>query len=652
MTALGGAKTWFTVKELADLALPGLPRGWRKIHEMASAERWALRCDTAGAPLARPRSGRGGGLEFHRSLLPAVAAVAMVQRLELEPARAPDEAFAPAPSPAWAWLERQTDAVRDEARRRLKAIEAIEVLKAAGMTASAAVAAVAGNEKVSSATLWGWLKLTSGVDRADRLPALAPRRTGGGREAEVHPRAWDYFKSDYLRPERPTLAACYDRAARAAAAQGWGELPHLKTFQRKLEREVDPRAIILARNGVDELRRSAPAQERSVAELHALEHVNIDGHRWDVFVRWPDGTVGRPMMVAIQDIMSRKMLAWRIAESESAHDVRLAFADLFRLYGIPGGCTLDNGRGFASKWITGGAANRYRFKVQPDDPVGLLTALGVGIHWTLPYRGQSKPIERAFRDFCGRIATHPALAGAYTGNSPMAKPDNYGNAAIPIEDFRALVAAEIAAHNARPGRDTELGRGLYSFDQVFEESYARSPVRRATAEQLRLALLASEKVRAERKTGTIDLFGNRYWTDELIHHAGELVIARFDPDALQTEIHVYDLAGRFLMTAPVWRAVGFLDVDAAKTRARLDSRRRKHARELLDAERRLEAHELAALLPPPEPAAPMTPRVIRPVRTGRAAVAAALAPEPVEESPRTAAFDRFLSGAARLRAVE
>ena len=36
--------------------------------------------------------------------------------------------------------------------------------------------------------------------------------------------------------------------------------------------------------------------------LHALEHVNIDGHKWDVFVRWPDGTVGRPVRLGPWDV--------------------------------------------------------------------------------------------------------------------------------------------------------------------------------------------------------------------------------------------------------------------------------------------------------------------------------------------------------------
>ena len=76
------------------------------------------------------------------------------------------------------------------------------------------------------------------------------------------------------------------------------------------------------------LRKLLPPQKRSVADLHAMELVNIDGLNWDVFVRFPDGRIARPMMIAIQDVFSRKFLSWRIGESESAIETRLCFADL------------------------------------------------------------------------------------------------------------------------------------------------------------------------------------------------------------------------------------------------------------------------------------------------------------------------------------
>ncbi len=63
-----GGDVWFTAAELAEEALPGLPKTKRKINE-DWAPRWALQVDANGHPLARKRKAVGGGLEFHVSVL-------------------------------------------------------------------------------------------------------------------------------------------------------------------------------------------------------------------------------------------------------------------------------------------------------------------------------------------------------------------------------------------------------------------------------------------------------------------------------------------------------------------------------------------------------------------------------------------------------
>ncbi len=640
------------------MALPGLPKVKRAINERAREEKWALKCDSDGNSLARRRERRGGGTEYHVSVLPAAARAELVKRLDIH---APDSAAAmngiaandETASCEWQWFDRQTEKVRAEATRRLEIVQAVTSYEVAGFRRSLAVKQAAKDHRVGASTLWQWVRLVTGLHAADWLPALAPRRKGGGAEAAIDADLWTAFKSDYLRLEKPTIASCYRRIEALAAVRGLS-IPIMKTFQRKLEREVDPAVIIMLRDGQEALRRSVPSQRRTVKHLHAMQLVNIDGHKFDVFVRWGTNAkgepiIGRAIMVAIQDVMSRKILAWRIGEVESAIQTRLTFADLFRNYGIPKGCLLDNGRAFASKWITGGALTRYRFKIRPEEPTGLLPALSINPHWATPYRGQSKPIERAFRDMCDDIAKHPRMAGAYTGNKPDAKPENYGSKAIPIDEFRAHVAQEIAAHNARTGRRTEMAKGR-SFDQVFAESYAVAPIGKATEEQLRLALLAGEQRRIRSDTSHIEMFGNRYWTADLNAHAGQLVTVRFDPDNLHQPIHVYDLAGRYLCSADEIEDTGFDDVAAAKETARRQAQYRKQVREAAEAEQLLAAEQIATMLPKPETEELPEPTVIRPVRyRGNAAVA-------VRQSARAAQqediMNDFMSGVARLRAVE
>lgn len=651
-------RAWFSAEELAAMALPGLPKVKRTINERAREEKWALKCDGDGNPLARRRAGRGGGTEYHVSVLPAAARAELVKRMgihvqdsaaSMNGLAANDETA----SREWQWFDRQTEKVRVEAKRRLEIVQAVASYEIAGFRRSSAIAQAAKDHRIGASTLWQWVRLVTGLHATDWLPVLAPRRKGGGSAADIDSDIWTVFKSDYLRLEKPTLASCYRRVEALAAVRGIS-IPIMKTFQRKLEREVDPAVIIMLREGQEALRRSVPSQRRTVKDLHAMQLVNIDGHKFDVFVRWGMDAkgapiIGRATMVAIQDVMSRKILAWRIGEVESAIQTRLTFADLFRNYGIPKGCLLDNGRAFASKWITGGALTRYRFKIREEDPTGLLPALSINPHWATPYRGQSKPIERAFRDMCDDIARHPRMAGAYTGNKPDAKPENYGSKAIPINEFRDHVAQEIAAHNARLGRRTEMANGR-SFDQVFAESYAVAPIGKATEEQLRLALLAGEQRRVRSDTSHIEMFGNRYWARDLESHAGQLVTVRFDPDDLHQPIHVYDLAGRYLCSADVIEDTGFLDVAAAKETARRQAQYRKQVRDAAEAEQLLAAEQIAAMLPKPETEELPEPTVFRPVRF-RSNAALAVKPS-ARAAQQEDIMNDFMSGVARLRAVE
>lgn len=623
------SREWFTAAELAELNLPGLPGDKRSLNRRAKDERWQQRRDANAQLLARPRAGRGGGVEFHVSLLPGLARLALAERGLIKLAAAPVEVEAPREG-SWRWYDAQSAKVKAEAERRVRIIAEIDLMEAAGVTRTNAIAQARRSHGVSTSTLWNWLRLVDGVAAADRLPALAPRRQGGGREAEIDPDLWDLFKSDYLRDSAATLAICYAKVARVAAERGLS-VPSEKKFRRKLEAEVPKDVLTLARKGSEALRRSLPAQRRSVAEFHALELVNIDGHTFDVFAHHEDGTRFRPVMIGIQDVYSRKLLAWRIGDAESAILTRLAFADLFRKFGIPREVFSDNGRAFASKWITGKMLNRYRFKVKEDEPSGLLTTLGVKVHWTLPYRGQSKPIERAWRDLCDSISRCAAFQGAYTGNNTLNKPESYGKRSIPIAEFIEVVEREIAFHNARTGRRTEMAKGR-SFDAVFEESYVRSPITKATPEQLRLALLTGENRKINSETGELSLLGNRYWSPECKDLHGQLVTVRFDPDDLRRDVHLYGLDGQYLGDMQVIDDTGFASVGEAKGTAKLVADVRKAAKANLEAERRFTAAQVAAQQrgfqesPVPEPV------VLRPARLGSQTALRKPMPEPIRDT--------------------
>lgn len=638
---------WFTASELEELGLPGLPGDKRSINRRAQAERWHTRLGADSRLLVRARKGKGGGVELHCSLLPGEARIELARRglIRTRPAEATG-----GQETAWAWFDKQSAKVKAEAQRRLEVVNAIELLCEAGATRSAAVQTASDQHGVGKSTLWNWLRSVEGIPRGDWLVALAPRRQGGGAEAEIHPDLWQAFKSDYLRPERPTLTSVYRRVGRIARQMGLS-MPHERTFRRRLEREIAPEMLVLKREGEEALRRAVPAHRRSVADLQAMEWVNIDGHKFDVFVRTPDGRIVRPMMVAIQDVYSRKMLAHRIGTEESAVLTRLAFADLFRDWGIPGHAVLDNGRAFASKWITGGTKTRFRFKIRAEEPMGLLPGLGIKTHFTIPYRGQSKPIERAFKDLCDSIAKHPAFAGAYTGNNPMAKPENYGSKAVDWDRFCEVAAEEIAEHNAQTGRRTEMAQGR-SFDEAFATSYATAPIQKVVDPAvMRMALLAADQRLISKATGHLELEGNRYWHPQMFALRGERVTVRFDPDNLHTSVHLYDLQGRYLLEAMLLADEGFATTAGARETAKRAQNVKRHAKELEAAERLLSPEQVAALQAAPRPAAKPEPSVVRPVRhaaaTARSDAEKTASTEPAPLTP----LERMRIGRAKIAAA-
>lgn len=604
--------SWLSVSDILALQAPSLPTSRRGLEQRIDAEGWAE--DTR---LCRPRKGRGGGYLYHVDLLPEDAQTIW---MKLTPAERQTPAEG-ARSELWRRFEKLPRKTQDIARDRHAAVVRVDNLVTEGRLRGDAVTVAAQEAGCSPSTLWSWLQLADSVDQADRLAALAPRRTGRTATADCDPRAWEFLKADYLRQEQPAMRACYRRLVETAELEGWSPIPAERTLKRRLEREIPAAARVMAREGADAARKLFPHQTRDRGVFHAMQAVNMDGHTFDVFVE-DGGKPFRPVMVCIQDLYSGMVVAHRLDRSENAHAVRLTIGDMVESFGIPEAIYLDNGRSFASKWISGGAPTRFRFKVQPGEPTGVLTELGIKTHWTTPYSGQSKPIERAFRDLCEEIAKHPACAGAYTGNSPDNKPANYGSKALGFEAFRELVAKQIARHNLRQGRRAVICKGR-SFADAFKDSLARPEtlVRRATPAQRRLWLLAADNVTCRRPRGEIMLAENRYWAPELVAFAGRKVTVRFDPEALHGTIEVYEPDGRHLVTAECIAAVGFNDGEAARAHSRARRAYVKSLREALRLEQLMDIQKVARIAAAPDPDMPPPEQKVVALATGRRAVA-------------------------------
>ncbi|MEO0678833.1 MAG: transposase domain-containing protein [Pseudomonadota bacterium] len=634
---------WLSAAEIAEAKLPDVPATKRKVNALAERAGWKRDGDRA-----RKRDGRGGGWEFHYTLLPLAAQ----RRLQAAP-KAPAPATAPKGvevSP-WQRFEAATLGARGKATSRLEALADVDRLVEAGLTKDEAVREVAADRSVSARSIWNWFKLVEGAPREDWLPLLLPGHVRGPRAAkrqEIDGDFWDAFRAHYMRQAQPSFATAFRQTAAVAAKEGWA-IPPERTFQRRFFEATPKLAIVLAREGVDAVKRLYPAQRRVKSHLHALEWVNADGHRFDVMVKWPDGTIGRPQMIAFQDVYSGKFLSWNIDQTLHSMGAMMAFRDVITDYGVPDHCLFDNGREFAAKLLTGGAPTRFRFKVRSDELPGVLTALNVQVHWATPAHGQAKPIERAFRDIADSVAKHPAMGRAYTGNHPGARPEDF-RGAVDLDVFEDVLAQGIAEHNARQGRRSETAAGR-SFDETFAESFAAAPIRVASEEQRALCMMAADGVRAQNPNGQINLHGNTYWDHWMVEHAGRRVVARFDPADLQAGLHVYSTDGVRLGFAKCFEAVGFDSLDGAREHNRARRAYLRHVKAADEAQRRMSTAELAALMRADALAdgeTPPRPKVVRAMFGTGGAAAAVAAPSPQAAMSPREADEAWRNGLLRL----
>ena len=510
-----------------------------------------------------------------------------------------------------AW-ESATDAQRKRALGRLRAVARSGELAAAGVPRADADAAAALDAGVSTRAVANWRKRILGMKSGERLAALldAPgrgrlRREWGDDGADT---LWRMWRTDWLREEAPDAAAVYRRIAGVAEARGWG-CPPIQAFVRRTRREIPRRELVRAREGALAVMNLAPHQTRSVAGLRPLDIVCGDGRRHDVMVEFPGGKTGRPCVWAWQDVWSRKILAWRAGESETADLVRLSLHELIVEHGVPEKILVDSTRAASAKWLTGGMKNRRRRRSPGEELPGLLALLEIECSVTAidrdaggrgRGRGRSKPVERALGDLARQVDTHPLLAGAYTGRSPADRPETHRLRAAPWDDFVSVLTGAVLKHNARSGRRTEIAAGR-SFDEAWAEGIARTRVRRLTPNRAAILLLAAEDrrvgndgtiiLRAGRGSG---LPANRYHHPDLVERAGERVVARFDPANLHGVIHIHDSEGRYLCAAQCLLPVGFADARASGEWQRARRRERRAAEKGLAARRDMDGL-LAAL---------------------------------------------------------
>ena len=172
----------------------------------------------------------------------------------------------------------------------------------------------------------------------------------------------------------------------------------------------------------------------------------------------------------------------------------------------------------------------------------------------------------------------PEFQGAYCGNRPEAKPEDFDpKQAVPIDLYRRIVTEEIESYHHRPHRGNAMhGKTPLA---IYAELLAHTPVRQPTKAQLRLCLLAAEAVKPHPKDQSLCILGNRYWTER----CGELgtdraYTVRFNPENASEPVSVYD-RDKFLFEATLIEASGFCNQEAAKEFNRARNRHIKNRKQ-------------------------------------------------------------------------
>ena len=609
-------KSYYSAQELVELNLEILPKTKKAILTMAKREGWK----------SQDRQGKGGGFEFAVKSMPEDVQAEIVVKLGKSAVKnLPVLAEESAPVDAqllWATYEQGTTKQQQKAQMKLGIMFAVAELVNGGVKILDALALVChkhnqdGEKTVTVSAIKSWWYQIKDADRSLWLPLLMDSygAHSESREATFTPEAWAFFRADYFRNERPQFGSCYERLKRAASANGW-VIPSPSSIKRKILREIPKTHQTYLRDGTYALSRMYPSLIRTVAGIEAMEWVNGDGYKHNVWVRWHNGHIIRPKTWLWQDVRTRKILAYRCDESENTNMIRLALLDVVNKYGIPKHLTIDNTKAAANKKMTGGVKNRYRFKVREDEVQGIIPALGIQLHWTtVRYgrgRGQAKPIERAFsHGGLGELVDkHPLLAGYHAGDNALDKPDNYqGNkAGVDYESFILALEEGIQMFNERQDRATEICQGKLSFNQAFERDYAIAEKRWATPEQLRYLLTLHEEVTLkENGTFTLKAGGevqglrNRYEAYELIGTKHKKVVVRYDPNNLHDAVWVYSLDGSYLAEAHCTVDAAFGDTSAAQDHSRKEREFVRHTQKAAKAAQDMAIQEAATYMPPVE----------------------------------------------------
>lgn len=398
--------------------------------------------------------------------------------------------------------------------------------------------------------------------REDDLDGLVDKR-GKWRKgrSSIDETLWQAFLSFYLDENQHPIKKCYEYTkawARADFPELVADMPCYTTFYRRVQSDIPEAVEVLGRQGEKAFRdRCAPYIRRVYDGMESNEYWIADNHTFDVITMGENGQRHRLYLTAFFDARSGIFTGCHVTMNPCSQATLIALRKGILKYGIPENIYVDNGREFLTFDI-GGLGHR---KKKPKDgqerfePPPVFERLGIKMTNAIVRNAKAKIIERRFLDVKNQLSR---LFETFTGGNVLEKPEKLKqvlkNGEIPLDGSFTETVEELLDwyfNQQSYGGAVAADRGKPR-QQVYNENLHTKRV--AGAEDLNLMLMRSARPQKVTRRGVhLDIAGQRldYWNDEMLGSLlGRQVYFRYDPDDL-SEVRLYDLEDRFLMTVPV-----------------------------------------------------------------------------------------------------
>jgi putative transposase len=530
-----------------------MPKSIKGLHEMAKREGWT----------SQKMAGQGGGFEYYLASLPQetrdhFATLAMETLPAVRPKTAlaiVEKAALPAVSRLKGWQTQTMDArlyiirLIEQAAPAIGATKAIKQLvkRAAAGTLPPEVQQLvplankrsgSGDRTLSERSLMRWW--SEYKKAGTNYVALAPKQM----ESEEAPPWAAYFLKCYQVPEKISVPhALEDLAAILPAGM---PMPSPSQVYRYLDKfsKLD---IQKGRMTGKELKSQKGFIRRDTSMFDPLDICLCDGHSFKAYIAHPvHGRPFHPELCAVIDAVTRVIIGWSAGLSESSQTV----ADAVR-HAVTVNDEKRYGGIMAMLYTDKGAGNEA--DVNSDPFVGMYARLGVTYKTGIPGNSQARGlIEKVQHTVWIRAAKKTAF---FTGDDmdegvkragylalqkdvkqalKKGEKGTKSDALMPWRDFLDFCQEEVELYNRRPHSSlpkiTDPNTGLRRHMCPLEK-WSEFLGKGWTAEvpaPAELDALFRPHVTVITRRGEVRLWGNLYYSADLVHYNGETVVVAYD----------------------------------------------------------------------------------------------------------------------------